>query len=824
MFDFSKLGKSSSREIPSTNEELFNQLDRRATHTSLRPVQVAALSALDKQQQETDIVLKLSTGSGKTVVGLVYAEMMRRRFRGEPVLYLCPTTQLVEQAAQTAQAIGVAASTFGVHGYPYEAMAGDSVLLCTYDRLFNSKSTFENKGIRPSAIVLDDVHAGIERVRGCYTALAPAQCYDRIRGVLRPLCENSDAETWRGIDNGASDAVYEVPYWVWAAVSQQIGAVLESAKGEDSLLFRWENISRYIELARVCISGTAVEIALPLAAVEENSAYMAARHRLFMSASIKDGSSLIADLACDPAALGRLIEPAEDAGVGERMILPTSLIAAGVKKDEIALVCRTLSAKTNVVVLTSSLAQAKVWERAGANVAQGKHVDAAIEALRTSVRQYVAFAQRFDGVDLPDDACRVLVIDGIPTGERLCDQIDSDRQKGSPEYEVRTVNRFEQALGRAVRSSADYAVVLLVGTDVAAFIGKKSVQMLMEGRTLAQLDLGRELAKMAPGKAIADVIEGMTDALLSRDESWKETHRVRVRGAPVSVRRAGGFTPYERVAIATREAWKLAKARNFQAAVQTLRTASNDAALHPIQKAEIIYKVAAGLHHFDPGAAAEAYRSAFQLNARFPRPEKAADRRFAKVGDQALAIRAFFGDFAAANAAIAALDEIKMKLSFALPAETVEQGLMELGLALGAASSRPEKETGRGPDALWLFDDLGFCLEAKSEKTSKIFKKDAAQLALSVEWCATHVDMPPDAIVPTFVTDVIECDREEDVEFGPRVIDEKAAMNLIERLKQFVLGSTFEGPLFADPAAVSKRLQELNLSGKQIKNSIPKLG
>jgi superfamily II DNA or RNA helicase len=77
--NFGKLGKSKSGGPPGTLVELFEQLDRKATHGSLRPVQIEALNALNGQVNEHDIVVKLSTGSGKTVVGLVYGEHMRRR-------------------------------------------------------------------------------------------------------------------------------------------------------------------------------------------------------------------------------------------------------------------------------------------------------------------------------------------------------------------------------------------------------------------------------------------------------------------------------------------------------------------------------------------------------------------------------------------------------------------------------------------------------------------------------------------------------------------------------------------------------------------------
>lgn len=822
-FDFSGLAKAKSAEVPTTYEELFGRLDRRATHASLRPVQVSALALLDAQQSEKDTVIKLSTGSGKTVVGLVYAEKMRVTYRGEPVVYLCPTTQLVDQVVQTAAAIGVPTATFPEKGLPYEGLAGEAVLVCTYDRMFNSRSVFESKKIRPSAIVLDDVHAGVDRVRGCFTSKIPTACQAELRALLMPLCESSDPATWRGIDNSSPTAQYEVPYWIWTNVQEGFAQLLEKHNEDEELLFRWGNISRYMELARVCVSGTSMEISLPLSVTEEFVSYANVKHRLFMSASIKDGSSLISDLGCDPVAFSRLIEPDEDAGAGERMILPVSLIGQDVAKSEVATLCAVLAKQTNVVVLTSSAAQAKDWTDAGAKLHQGNAVDAALTTLRSSNGNFVVFAQRFDGVDLPDEACRVLVIDGIPSGDRLCEQVDSNRQKDSPGYDVRTVNRFEQALGRAVRSSADYAAVLLVGTDLAAFIGRKAVKDLMEGRTLVQVELGRELSKMKPGQPVGEVLAGMIQGLLARNEGWKEAHRAHVKSAPDTKRVNPQLTAHERLAVAYRTAWMGAKSRNFQAAVQTLRESSNDPTLHTVQKAELLYRTASYLHQFDPGSATEAYRSVFQMNSDFPRPEMTVDRKFARVAEQAVALRDFFGEFSSANAALAKLDEIKSRLVFAQDSDLVEQGLHQLGNALGASSSRPEKATRRGPDNLWLFDDVGYCIEAKSEKYSKIFKKDAAQLHLSHQWCEDHVDLPLSQVVAVFATDVLVSDRAEDIAFGPLALDEAALLGIVERLKQLVLSLAFNGPLFTDPTAIGKKMQELNLSGRQLQSVMKKV-
>jgi hypothetical protein len=827
MIDFSKLGKAKGQSKAATFGELFDQLDRKATHNSLRPVQIEALATLDKHVNERDVVLKVSTGSGKTLVGLIYAEYMRRRYPDEPVLYLCPTKQLADQVLDSATAIGVEAETFETDSSGARGLQGKAVLVCTYDKLFNARNIFAKRDIQPSTIVLDDVHAGVDRVRQKYTVRIPAEIYPRIRDIFRPLCETSDPAIWRGIVKDEPDAKYEVPYWVWIPQSKMVAELLEPLKEKDSLCFEWNNLARYLDYARLCVTGTSAELSLPIAAVEENPAFNAAKHRLFMSASIKDGSPLVRDLALDPAALSRIVQPPSDRGAGERMILPVSLIDPKIPKAAIAQLCGELSKtkNVNVVVLTSSAKQADTWTKAGAIRKQGTEVDEEIAVLRSGKRgRYAVFAQRFDGVDLPDDACRVLVIDGTPAGERLCDQIDSERQKNSPGYNSRTVNRFEQALGRAVRSSADYAAILLAGADIASFIGRKDVKDVLEAHTRAQIELGIALAEDLAndqGDTTA-AIRSAIHALISRDNGWKEAHRERVAAAGNSMRTGTALTLGERAAVAERDAWQQAKARNHQGAADTIQQIVNDKTLHPYQRAELIVRASGYLYRVDTARAATFYQTAFQANSSLPRPAEMPDKKYGRIRAQSANMHEYLQSFVSANAAVAKLEEIRATLAYSGDADTVENGLQQLGEMLGAMSSRPEKETGRGPDVLWLFDSVGLCIEAKSEKETLIRKKDAQQLTLSLTWCEAHTDLDSDALVPVFATNVTTPDRPEDLSFGPSFLSEALVMDIIERLRKVLTALSYDGRLFNQPDQINEGLRQAKLRGEDIVASLGK--
>lgn len=825
MIDFTKLSRKKEAGLPESMVALFDQLDRRATHASLRPLQIEALGLLHARQNEPHTVLKASTGSGKTVIGLVYADFMRRKYPGEPVLYLCPTNQLVDQVSSSAQAIGVPFEAYGRDGPPQSALRGEAIMGCTYSAVYNALSRLVRANVVPAAIVLDDVHAGIENVRASFTVNLPADAYDSVRTILGNLCESSDAPIWRGIRNSESYARYDVPFWALRGALRDISRRLEAERNSDELKFQFGNVERYLEFVRVCISGVQVEASLHVPPVEENSVYGGARHKLYMSASIKDGSSLVRELGCDIEALHGMVELKSDRGAGERMILPVSLIGSNITKEQVAALCREMSRNVNVVVLTSSQRQSEDWVAAGAVLRMGRDVDQEIATLRGTARgNYVVFAQRFDGVDLPDDACRILVLDGIPIGDRLCDQVDAERLKNSPGYSVRTVNRIEQALGRAVRSSADYAAILLVGADIAAFVGRRDSKALFEPDTRAQMELGADIAGQLA--AAGNPLQGIRDAigmLLARDADWKREHRERLSAAERIHGFSGIAASMAGVANSERLAWLKAKARNFQNAAEILQRAADSRQLHDSTRAELLARQAAYTNEFDPGRALEIYRAAFQLNSSLPRPIQLQDRRYGRIASQASNAATYLQSFASANGAIARIADIKSRISYGLQPVVVEQAIRDLGEALGATSSRPEQETGRGPDVMWILDDATLCIEAKSDKSSPISKSDAAQLLISLEWCSKNADVDRNSVVAVFATNVATADRREDVSFGPLLACEALLLDLADRLCKVAVQLVYDGPLFSDAQKVGGLLQAAGLSGAGIVRGLARI-
>src|ERR1700752_2439960 len=107
MVDFSKLLNEDAFPAPLNPTEIFHSLPRTGTKFDyLRDVQSKVLEAWDARRAERDVVVKMNTGSGKTLVGLLMLQSLLNEQAG-PALYLCPNKQLVEQVHQTAREVGI---------------------------------------------------------------------------------------------------------------------------------------------------------------------------------------------------------------------------------------------------------------------------------------------------------------------------------------------------------------------------------------------------------------------------------------------------------------------------------------------------------------------------------------------------------------------------------------------------------------------------------------------------------------------------------------------------------------------------------------------
>ena len=146
--------------VPDTPDKLFLDLPRRTIPDVLPHQQEVMRNYAGLRADVIDVALQLPTGSGKTLVGLLTGEWLRRKNQ-DRVVYLCPTKQLVNQVVEQAgekYGLTVLGFTGSVRDYDPTSKAeyqnADCIAVTTYSSLFNTHPFFEN----PDVIILDDAN------------------------------------------------------------------------------------------------------------------------------------------------------------------------------------------------------------------------------------------------------------------------------------------------------------------------------------------------------------------------------------------------------------------------------------------------------------------------------------------------------------------------------------------------------------------------------------------------------------------------------------------------------------------------------------------
>ena len=105
--DFGKLGEANSADNLLSPREIFSVLPQKSKkYQYLRDVQAEVLNQWSDNRDKKDLVLKMNTGSGKTVVGLLILKSCLNESKS-PSVYISPDPYLANQALDEAKDLGL---------------------------------------------------------------------------------------------------------------------------------------------------------------------------------------------------------------------------------------------------------------------------------------------------------------------------------------------------------------------------------------------------------------------------------------------------------------------------------------------------------------------------------------------------------------------------------------------------------------------------------------------------------------------------------------------------------------------------------------------
>jgi replicative superfamily II helicase len=104
--DFGRLASNLSGQVPIEPRKIFSTLSRSEKFKRPTDEQADVLDGWFEARQRRDLTIKMNTGSGKTLVGLLLLQSSLNEGCG-PAAYICPDSYLVEQVTAEAKELGI---------------------------------------------------------------------------------------------------------------------------------------------------------------------------------------------------------------------------------------------------------------------------------------------------------------------------------------------------------------------------------------------------------------------------------------------------------------------------------------------------------------------------------------------------------------------------------------------------------------------------------------------------------------------------------------------------------------------------------------------
>ncbi|WP_212992926.1 DEAD/DEAH box helicase [Actinoplanes auranticolor] len=786
--DFGKLTKRSVVDTATEPRRIFTALPARASKYA-RPwdVQAQVWDSWHDRRTESDLLIKMNTGGGKTVVGLMMLKSCLNEGIG-PAVYITPDIYLADQVRAEADALGVETTDDPRSG---RFQSGKAILVTYIHKVINGMSVFGVVGdtrqrIPMGTVLVDDTHACLATLERQFSLVIPRDhpAYNELADLFDDALRDQSSSAVRDLAEDVPGVALPVPYWAWADRREQVlNRLHPHHDSNNAFKFVWPLIREVLHLCDVAITYSAIEIRPPCPPIDRIPSLAAARRRIYLTATLADDSVLVTHFDAASATVATPITPLTADDLGDRMILTPLETFPGTSDEQVRDFLVEQARVHNVVVIIPSGRRAGFWRDVANAVHDSSTIHDGVRALRAGHVGLVVLINKYDGIDLPRKACRILALDGLPEAYSALERIEALALDESQAMITRQIQRIEQGMGRGVRSNDDHCVVLLIGPKLTQRLHHAAAKF--SPATRAQLELSAEVADMLYGKPFVD-LGSVIDQCLDRDAAWVSASRDALDGVTYPT-----TSTVSEVAVAEREAFRLAELGRFSEAHDAMRAAINATTIERRHRGWLKQRAAGYLHLTDPAAAMQLQKSAQTDNKAVLRPRDGVEyHRLRSIADQARQSAEYltkrYKDGNELVLGIGALVDDLVPDTDPARVPSFEQAIHDLALHVGFSAQRPERETGEGPDVLWSLGELAYVvIECKSGSTSDaIWRHDAEQLSHSMDWFHEKYDRTCTA-TPVLIHNTNALHKQASARFGSKVITFAKLAQLRETLKKY---------------------------------------
>lgn len=709
---------------------IFEGLTLRGDIEGMWNTQDQALREWHQNRQDSDTVISMNTGGGKTLVGLLIAKSLLNELQ-QPTLYVCPTNQLVDQIKQMAAECSIPVATYKKGDWTNRDEFDEAQAPCitNYHAVFNGKSIFYD--IDVSGLVFDDAHVAGDTIRSNYTLQLhhESAAAQEIITRVTPYFENNNwgrrlEEVKRG-ERARGGTLY-LPMFEMQDFAGELRTLLVKHDVDEApdTLFAWEHLKDHLNHCCLNIGRRGIEISPMCLPIHRLPYFEEGVRRVYLSATIPTPTELIRTFGiADP----NRIQPTGKSGEAQRQFN----FMLGEEDDAQRGRALQLTEDRKAAIIVPSKGRTDFWEPHGI-VFQSDHGQERIDEFREAdENDKMIFVARYDGIDLPKDDCQILVLDGLPRGEALIDRFIDEGLRISSRRQAKTAIRLIQAIGRIFRGNTDHGAVLICGTTLQRWFRAPTNRAHLPPLIQKQIEFGLRMREFVDSGEtnFQELLEGV----LQGTEEWDNQYSGFIDEAESDTVTAAPEWLVE-ITRREREAFEhLWEGRNYDSA-ESFGEIADEARQHEDSQLGAWYR------HFealatelagDEDEAIKKYYEAAKGRTVLGQPEVDEEELIRSEtaptpGTQARRVASLYEE--RGNRIFKALDQVRDDLEYGEDkTDACEAAFSNLGNLLGLSPRRPDNEDDAGPDVIWTFEpkQQGVAIEAKTGKDQdSVYKKN----------------------------------------------------------------------------------------------------
>jgi hypothetical protein len=479
-----------------------------------------------------NVALQLPTGSGKGLIGLGIGEWHRRKNK-ERVIYLCPTKQLVNQLAeQSINKYGIKVNSFTGEQAKYPAkikseyISAEAIAITTYSGLFNTNSFFKDLN-QPHIIILDDAHSADNYIAKYWSLLIDKEKHKAlfqvfviaIKEVISPN-HYSRLLSGRSFINADPQWVEKIPTPFLIPILSELIAILDENTKDNDLRYCWSVLRDHFYACHIYLSSTNILIRPNIPPTLTHRPFADAKQRIYMSATLGEGGELERLMGIEK--IKRIhLDGWDRQGIGRRLFFfpECSLDQESSIKltvDMTHRVSRSLVLVPDDKVITQFKENIpKESEYKIFNVAE---IESSKQPFISNDKAIAIVSNRYDGIDLVDEECRLLIVNGLQRSTNLQERFLTVRMSANIIFIDRILTRIIQAVGRCTRNDTDYAAVVILGEELNNWLRNSERRGLFHPEIAAEIEYGIEQSK----DISYDVFLENLDFFMKNKEEWSE--------------------------------------------------------------------------------------------------------------------------------------------------------------------------------------------------------------------------------------------------------------------------------------------------------------